>query len=89
MNRGSSVTVVTRLRAGRPGLNSRQGQWWNFSLCHRIHTGSVARLASYPMGIREAKQLGREAVHSPQTSAEVKNAWSYTSTHPYVFMALW
>jgi hypothetical protein len=25
---------------------------------------------------------GREADHSPQSSAEVKNAWSYTSTPP-------
>jgi hypothetical protein len=26
------------------------------------------------------KRPGREADHSPPTSAEVKNAWSYTST---------
>jgi len=30
---------------------------------------------------------GNEADHSPPSSAEVKNAWSYTSTPPYVFMA--
>jgi hypothetical protein len=29
-----------------------------------------------------AKRLGREADHSPPPSAEVKNVWSYTSTHP-------
>jgi len=29
---------------------------------------------------------GREADHSPPPNAEV-NAWSYTSTHHYVFMA--
>jgi hypothetical protein len=28
------------------------------------------------------KQLGCEADHSPPSSAEVKNAWSYTSTSP-------
>jgi hypothetical protein len=28
------------------------------------------------------KQPGREADHSPPSSAEVKNAWSYTSTPP-------
>jgi hypothetical protein len=33
------------------------------------------------------KRPGREADHSPPSSAEVKNAWSYTSTPPYVFMA--
>jgi hypothetical protein len=28
-----------------------------------------------------------EADHSPQSSAEVKNTWSYNSTPPHVFMA--
>jgi hypothetical protein len=30
----------------------------------------------------EVKWPGHEAGHSPQSSAEVKNAWSYTSTPP-------
>jgi len=30
---------------------------------------------------------GRVANHSPSSSAEIKNAWSYTSTSTYVFMA--
>jgi hypothetical protein len=30
---------------------------------------------------------GREADNTPPSSAEVKNAWSYTSTPQYVFMA--
>jgi hypothetical protein len=33
------------------------------------------------------KRPGREADHSPPSSAEVKNVWRYTSTPPYVFMA--
>jgi hypothetical protein len=33
------------------------------------------------------KRPGREADHSPPLSDEVKNAWSYTSTPKYVFMA--
>jgi hypothetical protein len=33
------------------------------------------------------KLPGREADHSPPSSAEVKNAWSYTSTSPFVFIA--
>jgi hypothetical protein len=33
------------------------------------------------------KQLGREADHSPPTSAGVKNAWNYTFTSQYTFMA--
>jgi hypothetical protein len=32
------------------------------------------------------KRPGREADHSPPSTAEV-NAWSYTSTLPYAFMA--
>jgi hypothetical protein len=32
-------------------------------------------------------QLGHEADHSPPSSAQVKNAWSYTSTPQYIFMA--
>jgi hypothetical protein len=33
------------------------------------------------------KRQGHEANHSPPTSADVKEMWSYTSTPPYVFMA--
>jgi hypothetical protein len=33
------------------------------------------------------KLPGREADHSPPSSAEVKNAWSYISTPQYVFIA--
>jgi hypothetical protein len=33
------------------------------------------------------KRPGHEDDHSPPSSAEVKNAWSYTSSPPYVFMA--
>jgi hypothetical protein len=33
------------------------------------------------------KRLGREADHSPPTSAEIKKISIYTSTPPYAFMA--
>jgi hypothetical protein len=33
------------------------------------------------------KRPGREADHSPPSSAEVKNAWSYASAPQYAFMA--
>jgi hypothetical protein len=33
------------------------------------------------------KRPGREADHSPPTSAEVKKTQIYTSTPPYAFMA--
>jgi len=38
---------------------------------------------SFPGG----KLPGREADHSPPSNADVKNAWRYTSTSEYVFMA--
>jgi hypothetical protein len=45
-------------------------------------TQPMAKAAFFP-GV---KRPGREADHSPPSSAEVKNAWSYTSTLQYVFM---
>jgi hypothetical protein len=33
-------------------------------------------------------RLGREADQSPLSSAEVKNAWSYSSTPQYAFIAV-
>jgi hypothetical protein len=35
------------------------------------------------------KRPDREADYSPQSSAEVKNVWRYTSTPSYVFLALY
>jgi hypothetical protein len=64
-----------------------------FFLRHGVHTGSGAHPFSYPKGSRGRalspgiKRPRREADHSPPSSAEFKNAWSYTSTHLYVFMA--
>jgi hypothetical protein len=58
----------------------------NFSLHHRVQNGSGAHPASYPMDTGAfslaVKRPGREADHSPPSSAEVKNAWSCTSTPP-------
>jgi hypothetical protein len=35
----------------------------------------------------EVKRPGRETDHSPPPSADVKNAWNYTSSPQYAFMA--
>jgi hypothetical protein len=63
----------------------------NFSPYHRVQTGSGPHPASYPMGTRGSfpgvKRPGREADHSPPSSAEVKNVWSYISTSQCAFMA--
>jgi hypothetical protein len=67
--------------------------WW----CHQIFFSSVPTLKKKSEGasrtvlgpiqppiqwVLGVKQPGCEADHSPQWSAEVKNAWSYTSTPP-------
>jgi hypothetical protein len=48
----------------------------NFFLNHRVQSGSGAHPASYPMGTRAlslgVQRPGREADHSPSSSAEVK-----------------
>jgi hypothetical protein len=53
--------------------------------------GSGVHPTSYKMGTGGSfpgvKRYGREADHSPPTSAEVKKMWIYTSTPLYVFMA--
>jgi hypothetical protein len=48
---GSSVSIVTRLRAGRQELDSRQGQRSHVSLCHRLQNVSGAHPDFCPMGI--------------------------------------
>jgi hypothetical protein len=56
-----------------------------------VQTGSGVHPTSYTMGTGSSftgvKQPGREADHSPPTSAEVKKMWIYTSTPPYAFIA--
>jgi hypothetical protein len=49
-----------------------------------MHACSGVLPASYPMGAGDSfpgvKRPGREPDHSPPSSAEVRNVWSYTST---------
>jgi hypothetical protein len=47
-----------------------------FSLLHHVQTSSGAQAAFYPVG------KGGKADHSPPSSAEVKNAWTFTFTPP-------
>jgi hypothetical protein len=58
----------------------------NFSFQHRVQNSSGAQPASYPMGTRGSFPGGKSD-HSPPSSAEVQNVWSYTSTPQYIFMA--
>jgi hypothetical protein len=52
---------------------------WDFLPRHRV-PASASRVQAVP-------SPGREADHKPPPTAEAKNAWSYTSTLPYVFTA--
>jgi hypothetical protein len=92
MSRDSSVGIATGYGLDDQGgldFKSRLGK--KFSLLHIVQTGSGVHPTSYKMGTGGSfpgvKQQGREADHSPPTSAEVKKMWLYTSTPLYVFMA--
>jgi hypothetical protein len=72
-NLSSIVSIITRLRAGRPGYHSQQGL--RFSACHRVrpaveltHPPVQWVLAVIFSGV---KRPGREADHSHTFSAEV------------------
>jgi hypothetical protein len=58
---------------------------------HRGQTGLGAHPASYPMGFRgpslEVNRPGREAYHSPPSSAEVKECVELYLHSQYVFLA--
>jgi hypothetical protein len=70
---------------------------WSWSSVRSQNYGGLQYLTNYHskppiQWVLEAlspgiKQPVREADYSPPYSAEVKNAWSYISTPPYVFMA--
>jgi hypothetical protein len=70
-------------------LQTTEGPYCTF--LHVVQTGSGAHPASYIMGtggsFPRGKVAGREADHSPPTSAEVNKTWIYTSTPPYALMA--
>jgi hypothetical protein len=79
------------LRNGRPGFDCQEGQREDFFfVCHRVQIGPEAtqpRIQFVPGALSlEIERSGREADHSALHSAEVNNAWSYTSTPPYNFM---
>jgi hypothetical protein len=70
-------------------FDSREEQGFPFSTASRPalgHTSPPIQLVPRTFSPR-VNQKERETDHSPPSSAEVKNAWSCTSTQPYVFIA--
>jgi len=90
-SRRRSVRIVASLRARRAGFDFRQWQG-AFSLLHRLQpalspTQPCIQWVSGVVSPGVKRPGRREADHSPPSSAEVRKAWSYNSTPPYVFMA--
>jgi hypothetical protein len=88
VSQDSAVGIATSWTTEGSEWQSRWGQ--EFLFLHLVQTCSGVHSTSYPMGTGAlypgVKRPGREADHSPPTSAEVKKMWIYTSTSPYVFM---
>jgi len=85
-----TVSIVTMIRAGQPGSDFQQQQEFILSLplhpdwlWHPPRLLLVGNRSSFP-GNKVAVAWSWPLTLS---SAGVKNAWSYTSTPPYVFMA--
>jgi hypothetical protein len=86
MSRDSSVGIATGYGLDdQGGGSSSPGRVKNFhfSISSRPALGSTQP----PIKWVPVKRQGREADHSPPTSAEVKKMWIYTFTPLYVFMA--
>jgi len=88
--RDKSISIVTRLRVGRLGFDSRKRPGTELPPHHRVQTDSAAHPASYPMATRDSFPDGIVDVswadHSPPFSVKIENAWNYASSSPYSIM---
>jgi hypothetical protein len=72
-SRGSSGSVVSDYGLDDRAIEVRSPTGADFSSSPCVQTGSEAHPASYPMGTGGKARPGRDADHSPPSSAEVKN----------------
>jgi len=71
-------------RLGGCGSIPGRGRGFPFAITSRQSLGPIQPPTHWVSGIKWPE---RESIHLHPSSAEIKNAWSYTSTPPYVFMA--
>jgi hypothetical protein len=90
-SRDSAVGIATGYGLDDRGVGVRVllGQDFHFSMASRPALGPTQPPIQWVPGTLSPGEMrpGREADHSPLTSAEVKNACIYISTSPYVLMA--
>jgi hypothetical protein len=80
----SVYRMVTDRMIGVRGFDSRRGLGiFLFSTASRTALGPTQPPIQW---VPWAKRQGREADHSPPSSAKTKNEWRYTSSLHYVFM---
>jgi hypothetical protein len=72
-SRGSSGSIVSDYGLDDRAIEVRSPTGADFSSSLCVQTDSGAHPASYPMGTGGNAWLGRDADHSPPSSAEVKN----------------
>ena len=82
-NRDSSISIVTRLRAGRSRVRISAGTKY-VSILQNVQTDPVAQAGSYSIGT-DVLTLG----YSGWISVEVKNEWSRTSAPPPLCPCSW
>jgi hypothetical protein len=74
-------------KAKESGFNSRQGKCISFISSDLLWDPPGLLLNGYrglfALGV---EWLGRKAILSPPSSAEVNNEWKFTSTRPYIFV---
>jgi len=75
--RSGSVSIVTRLRAGRPRLDFRKGQ--GFLLFITVSHSALGPTQPPIQWVRWIKRSGPETDDSSPSNADVKNGWSYIS----------
>jgi hypothetical protein len=82
LGKGSSVGIATGYRLDGRGVRVRVRVGARFVSSPRCPDRFWGPTQPPIQWVPWVKRPGREAVHSPPTSAEVKNKWIYTSTPP-------